>query len=246
MALQARGGRLRSLERGTSEHFYAPIPIDDKDPLKSTTDNLDAIQATMLNMFEEFKKDIEDLKTDVGKLEAFPVGSVFIAVDDRNPKDTLGYGNWTLTSNGRALVGAGDGKTLGQTGGARDIQLSEAHMPAHKHDVSVADFNGTRQTDVQGGVRQTDVQGAHSHTTTFQTAVNANYGEYVTRGDVNANTRSHQTDVQGAHSHSIDINHSHNVDISHSHSVGENVKGSNAAFNIENPYFVVNIWYRVS
>jgi hypothetical protein len=43
--------------------------------------------------------------------EAFPVGSVFIAVVSTNPATLLGYGSWTQIAGGRVLVGQTSGDT---------------------------------------------------------------------------------------------------------------------------------------
>jgi hypothetical protein len=69
--------------------------------------------------------------------EAFPVGSVFIAVVSTNPGTLLGYGTWSAFGAGRILVGLDSGQTefdtVEETGGAKTVTLTEAEMPAHTH-----------------------------------------------------------------------------------------------------------------
>jgi microcystin-dependent protein len=69
--------------------------------------------------------------------EAFPVGSVFIAVVDTNPATLLGYGVWLPIAAGRVLVGQDildpDFDTLEETGGAKTVTLTEAQLPSHTH-----------------------------------------------------------------------------------------------------------------
>jgi hypothetical protein len=69
--------------------------------------------------------------------EAFPVGSVFIAVVATNPATLLGYGTWAAFAAGRMLVGLDAGQaefdTVEETGGAKTHTLVEAEMPAHVH-----------------------------------------------------------------------------------------------------------------
>jgi hypothetical protein len=77
--------------------------------------------------------------------QAFPVGSIFIAVVATNPGTLLGYGTWTAFGAGRVLVGLDAAQTefdtVRETGGAKTHQLTTAEMPSHTH-----------------------VQDAHSHT----------------------------------------------------------------------------------
>ena len=244
-------GRMGSyaLVKGRNDQFYAPTLIDEANPSRSVTDNLDSIQSTLLNMNESTDTRLKELEKFVLELQAWPVGSTFISLDDISPAVKLGYGNWVLVSEGKCLVGAGAGKALGQTGGQREIALSEAHMPHHTHNVTVGDLHASVVTDVQGGVRQTDGQGAHSHQIYKQAQgaggmVTLTQNEY-SNFSYNASPGESMT-TAGHHAHNVDINHAHNVNISHGHAVGEQGKGGNAAFNIENPYLVVNIWNRVS
>lgn len=253
--LQARG-RMGSyaIAPGRAEHFYTPTIIDATNPAQSVSDNLNAIQSTLLNSEDKLEKKLKEIDAALAKLEAFepwPVGCIYIAADNVNPAVKFGYGTWNLTSGGRSLVGAGGGKVLGQAGGATTVALTEANMPAHTHNVSVGNLTATVATDTQGGVRSTNTTGAHAHNvymegttgsgfaaTTFKPAAIGSFSSQV--------STSATMDAQGNHAHTVDINHAHNVNISHGHTVGENSKGGNAAFNIESPYFVVNIWHRVA
>jgi len=49
-------------------------------------------------------------------------------------------GNTTPNLDGRTLIGAGDGYTLGQTGGEKQTTLTIAQMPAHHHTIGGGDF----------------------------------------------------------------------------------------------------------
>ena len=61
--------------------------------------------------------------THPGGSEAFPVGSVFLAVVATNPGTLLGYGTWSAFGAGRMLVGLDAGQTefdtVEETGGAK-------------------------------------------------------------------------------------------------------------------------------
>lgn len=72
--------------------------------------------------------------------EAFPVGSVFIAVVATNPATLLGYGTWAAFGAGRVLVGLDSGDpdfdTVKEVGGSKTHTLTEGEIPAHTHSVT--------------------------------------------------------------------------------------------------------------
>lgn len=72
--------------------------------------------------------------------EAFPVGSVFLAVVSTNPGTLLGYGTWQAFAAGRMLVGVDsadpDFATVEATGGSKTHTLTESELPSHTHAVT--------------------------------------------------------------------------------------------------------------
>lgn len=72
--------------------------------------------------------------------EAFPVGSVFIAVVGTNPATLLGYGTWSAFGAGRMPVGFNSGDadfdTAEETGGAKTHMLVTSELPAHNHAIT--------------------------------------------------------------------------------------------------------------
>lgn len=78
--------------------------------------------------------------TPAGGSEAFPVGSVFIAVVSTNPGTLLGYGTWSAFATGRMLIGLDSGDadfdTVEETGGAKTHTLAVNNLPAHNHSVT--------------------------------------------------------------------------------------------------------------
>lgn len=66
--------------------------------------------------------------------EAWPVGSIFIAVVSTNPATLLGFGTWAALGAGRVLIGIdssdADFDTVRETGGAKTHTHS---TPAHQH-----------------------------------------------------------------------------------------------------------------
>lgn len=72
-------------------------------------------------------------------LDAWPIGSVFIAVVSTSPATLLGGGTWSAFATGRMLVGIDGGDTdfdtVEETGGAKTVSLTAAQsgLPQHTH-----------------------------------------------------------------------------------------------------------------
>lgn len=103
--------------------------------------------------------------------------------------------NWALCNGSsgtpdlrnRFVVGAGATYSVGATGGAATVTLTEAQIPAHTHSVS--------------GV--TDVQGAHTHLVEGASAVDSGpFNRVTTRAD-RAGSFDQATTSAGAHGHSV-------------------------------------------
>lgn len=84
--------------------------------------------------------DVQTLRNEIKRLPSklFPVGSVYITMNDTNPQGWLG-GTWEQFSQGRVLLGAGAyGSTnysAGETGGSTAVTLTEPQIPKHDHGV---------------------------------------------------------------------------------------------------------------
>jgi microcystin-dependent protein len=66
----------------------------------------------------------------------FPVGAIYISIDNVNPSTRFAGTTWVLDSKDRAMVGAGTSYTGGETFGADDASLTTAQLPAHYHSVN--------------------------------------------------------------------------------------------------------------
>src|SRR3990167_9158783 len=87
-----------------------------------------------------------------GGTEAFPVGSVFIAVVDTDPGTLLGYGTWSAFGAGKMLVSLDSGDTdfdvAEETGGAKTKTIAQANLP---------------NISTGAGTSHNHTQDAHSH-----------------------------------------------------------------------------------
>lgn len=67
----------------------------------------------------------------------YPVGALYFTLKNENPGTTLGIGTWVAFGAGKMFVGInaadGDFDTIEETGGAKEVTLSVAEMPAHVH-----------------------------------------------------------------------------------------------------------------
>lgn len=95
----------------------------------------------------------DDLADEVKKLQDrhdYQIGDLYFSLDKENPKEKLGYGDWELVAQGKAITGVDtkflqdgaidpdyeadeDFKTPEKTGGAKTHKLSIEEMPAHEH-----------------------------------------------------------------------------------------------------------------
>lgn len=80
----------------------------------------------------------------------YPVGSVYISVNDTNP-GTLFGGSWQKIED-QFLLGAGDIYTLGASGGEANHTLTVNEMPSHTHNVQQRQDNPTMVSSFYNGI----------------------------------------------------------------------------------------------
>ena len=80
-------------------------------------------------------------------LAAYPVGSIYLAVNNTSPASLFG-GTWTQLKD-RFLLGAGSTYTNGNTGGASTVTLTVDQMPSHGH--TIYDGSDERSVGPYGG-----------------------------------------------------------------------------------------------
>jgi hypothetical protein len=171
--------------------------------------------------------------THPGGSEAFPVGSVFIAVVNTNPGTLLGYGTWAAFAAGRMLIGhnAGDTDfdTAEETGGSK----TSTALIAHTH---VQDAH----THVQNA--HTHVQDAHSHIITSQTATTGGATSYE-HGTLD--TSSAEAEATETTATAVAVNQNATAVNQNATAVNQPA-GSGNSFSLMNPYIVVFMWKRTA
>lgn len=149
--------------------------------------------------------------------EAFPIGSVFIAVVNTNPGTLLGYGTWSAFGAGRVLVGRDAGDTdfdvAEETGGSKTVQSS------------AQTFSGTPFTDV--------INHTHKLSTILRSATTGGASTIVAR-TVDATSTGDTTAVTDNPAGGV-------ANIT---PAGTNAPG--AATSVVQPYIVVYMWKRTA
>jgi microcystin-dependent protein len=166
----------------------------------------------------------------------FPVGFIYMSISSANPSAIYPGTTWVAWGSGRAPVGIDtsdtDFNTAEKTGGAKNITLTEAQMPSHKHDVSTQ--NATHSHDV------TDP--GHRHPANRQ-HYNGEGNSCLTGG--NESYVPHNNDwwySTGYAKTGISIT----GDGSHSHAVSETSKGSSESHSNLQPYITCYMFKRTS
>jgi hypothetical protein len=146
----------------------------------------------------------------------FPVGSIYISVNNVNPTNYFG-GTWERITD-RFLIGAGSSYSGGATGGSTTVTLEQKHIPWHTHT-----YSGT-----------TSSNGSHSHTSGSREMTKGGTSTYT--GVRPAGYTSDKTltavDSNGAHTHT--------------YSGTTSGTGSGNAHDNMPPYLAVYIWKKTA
>lgn len=211
--------------------------------------------------------------THPGGSEAFPVGSVFLAVVATNPATLLGYGTWAAFGAGRMLVGLDAGQTefdtVEETGGAKThghTSTQPADHGALTHaGAAVAAHTVTQpsaHTDILNHTHATDSQGAHVHDEYRNSATTGGLDGWAP-GDTSTSTpllTGYDTGSAGGHTHTAQnpaggvasVAHAgtavdaHQVTQPNQHAAQSHTGAAVADGSTLPPYIVVHMWKRTA
>lgn len=178
----------------------------------------------------EDEMDVVNLRSLQGSL-MWPIGSIFMTVDSRNPNAILGFGKWEKFAEGRVIVGTGsttDSNNEFRTvvneskGGAYAVTLSTDQLPTHTHEAEVEiEEGGFHSHQLYSGGGSSGPRNAIS--------IDAPYKEgHDFRG--NGGSGDPRTEHGGGHDHKGKI------------TIKESGKGKK--FDIIPPFMACNIWVR--
>lgn len=157
----------------------------------------------------------------------YPVGSIYMSVDPRNPKDFLG-GTWVEWGAGRVPVGVNssdtDFDTAEKTGGEKTHRLSVDEMPWHDH-------SGTNST--------VETQTIHTRPT-GGALLPLGISTYTVKYDVNEQTQEYMVSPAGGQTLDVESG----TIINSQYGVCPN--GSGVAHNNLQPYITCYMWKRTA
>lgn len=179
-------------------------------------------------------QDLVTLKSLQGSI-MWPVGSIFMSIDARNPREFLGFGTWEKFAAGRVIIGSGTTVDAGnetrsfkneEKGGIFKTKLTEENLPEHTH-------KATGSTKEAGRHKHGFPAGGGSSASGGRRAVSIDTGvndAYDWAGEKVGNTPAVNSD--GDHKHEVELE------------IEKTGKGD--AFSIVQPYISCNIWVRKS
>lgn len=201
-------------------------------PLYSVT--LDGVNIESIEtLFTEFNKN-----NTIGNY-IYPVGSIYMSVNNVNPMTLFG-GTWEKIE-GKFLLSAGNGHTLGETGGRESIdytpnatigehQLTSYEVPHHSHDVYKDNLVAVAPTP--GDTIYTTASGT--------TNVQSGTDHFVPLANMSAN----YLDIEGTITTSGEFGDSELGGKARPH--GHSYTGSEVTFETMPPYLAVNVWKRTA
>ena len=109
------------------------------------------------SVLEEYLKKIEAQQTYTTLQQVYPIGSIYLSVQETNPSILFGFGTWHQIKD-TFLLAAGDIYSAGSVGGEAEHTLTIDEIPSHNHSFLRHQFD---RNDLDNG---TDVYGASNKT----------------------------------------------------------------------------------
>ncbi len=231
---KAMGEAVRSCREATGQaNTAAPKADTAASRANQAAADADTATARANNAAAECEGIIDDVRAYLGNA-LYPVGSIYISVNPTNPSACFG-GTWEAWGAGRVPVGidAADSNfnTAEKTGGAAEVALSTAQMPAHAH--------GLNSHTHGAGTLKTASDGAHQHKVQYSKTAGAGSAENSIKNEGTGWSAKSATESAGSHTHTLSG--------STGGASGNTAStGSGQAHNNLQPYITCYMWKRVA
>ena len=144
------------------------------------------MSALVAKELQEQNRILEEILTRAYLDRVYPVGSVYINVNNTNPSSFIG-GTWERIKD-RFLLSAGDTYSAGTTGGEARVKLTAEQMPKHSHVMSVGLNDGWSEAMVHSGDNKGSATGCAIH---VNSTVRKEGNGYYTYGQTSGGDQSH-------------------------------------------------------
>lgn len=125
---------------------------------------------------------------DVSILEImYPVGSIYMSTQNKNPKDLFNFGTWEKIEN-KFLLSASSTHPINEQGGSETVTLTEAQMPKHNHVQTSRDPSADTLNPAGVGKDNSDRVGPGTYKTTVSYQ-NANQQKWASGWTMNTHSR---------------------------------------------------------
>lgn len=178
----------------------------------------------------EFQTKIDNNTLSINNMlnTVYPVGSIYMSVNNTNPSAIFG-GTWIEWGAGKVPVGVNTLETefnsVEKTGGEKTHTLTIAQMPSHGHSVSIA----------SSGSCTTSANGRHAHSLDLINHCSTN-GNGQVFGPTTSPTNYKTSEI---------VDHTHTVP-NHTHTVNQSNAGGGQAHNNLQPYITCYMWKRTA
>lgn len=186
--------------------------------------------------------------------QCYPVGSIYMSVNNVSPATLFGFGTWEQIKD-TFLLACGDTYSNADTGGASTVTLTTDQIPSHNHSAS-SDSTGAH-THARGkmeikGAASWQANGIYSGSWGYATADNDVSGaltlsktaKYGGIGDSGAD--SPKNGIQINFQASKNWTGATESKGDHTHTITVNANGGGQAHDNMPPYLAVNIWKRTA
>ena len=232
-----------ALESASFIDGLVPSNPTSTDSVSQADDHLRLIKAALKNTFPNLTGPVNTTQAQLNQLTTpliqIPVGFIGMWSGAINAIPS----GWALCngSNGtpdlrdRFIVGAGSTYTVGATGGANTVTLTESQIPGHTHTGNTGNESASHTHAFSG---TTSTNGDHNHTQTNGTGGTSTSGTVGTRSNPGSFPDDQPTSTAGAHNHTFSGT-TQTTSNTHTHPFTTNSTGGGQSHENRPPYYAL-------